>query len=150
MYYFLDIDGVLNNRYMWKNGYSIDPKAVENLALLLSYDDNPKIVLSSTWRTGFDISGNVVSNDILSDELKKYGLKINDVTPTGKDKTRQDEIMYYIRRHGVGEYLVLDDDPSLFPEPEKIRLYLVDPETGLTENDVKRIHRKKLLKAFTG
>lgn len=94
MYYFLDIDGVLNNRNMWKNGYSIDLKSVENLALLLSYDDNPKIVLSSTWRTGFDISGNHVSSDILSDELKKYGLKIEDVTPNGKNKTRQDEIEY--------------------------------------------------------
>ena len=142
MYYFLDIDGVLNHRSMWKKGFSIDPKAVENLALLLSKDADPKIVLSSTWRAGFDVSGNSVSTDILSEELKKYGLKIEDVTPNGKNKTRQDEIEYYIRRHGVGEYLVLDDDPSLFPEPESINLYVVDEEIGLTEKDVEKILKK--------
>lgn len=50
--------------------------------------------------------------------------------------------MNTIRRHGVGEYLVLDDDPSLFPEPESINLYVVDAEIGLTEKDVKKILKK--------
>ncbi len=142
MHYFLDIDGVLNHRSMWRKAFTIDPKAVANLAKLLSYDKEPVIVLSSTWRNGIDVSGNSGSSDALSEELKKHGLKISDVTPTGYNKTRQDEIEFYIRRHNVGRYLILDDDASLFPNPNRINLYLTDPETGLTEEDVRKIRKQ--------
>ena len=42
------------------------------------------------------------------------------------------------------EYLVLDDDESLFPYPERINLYLTNYKTGITESDIRKL--KKICK----
>ena len=81
----------------------------------------------------------------LSVKLEEYGLYIEDSTPI-TSKTRQEEIEYYIRRHNIVEYIVLDDDESLFPWPERINLYLTDYNNGLTDKDVKMILKKKWCK----
>ena len=42
--------------------------------------------------------------------------------------------------HDEDEYLILDDDKELFKLAEKTPyLYLIDPVTGITNNDVKYI-----------
>ena len=101
-----------------------------------------EIVLSSTWRAGLakDSDGTLRTGtgDILVKALQDHGLKISDVTPFS-DRTRQEEILYYVRRHGITEFLTLDDDDSLFQDPQAVHLHLVDYRLGLTKKDVRRI-----------
>ena len=47
-------------------------------------------------------------------------------------------------RHSISSYIVLDDDESLFPYPERINLYLTNYKIGITEADIKKL--KKICK----
>lgn len=143
MYYFLDIDGVLNKESDWRKSFTLNPECVKNFKSLVEKDKNPHIILSSSWRRGVTNTGVQSSQpDILTEQLRSYGITIDGVTPVS-NKTRQEEIEYYIRRNEVKDYIVLDDDESLFPRPDEIRLYLTNYKTGLTAVDVKKIRRIK-------
>lgn len=142
MYYFLDIDGVLNKKSDWRNPFSINSLCLKNFSELIENDDDPHIILSSTWRAGYTNKGIMSSQgNNLGVKLEEYGLHIDDSTPISS-KTRQEEIEYYIRRHNIVDYIVLDDDESLFPWPERINLFLTDHNTGLTDEDVKKLKKK--------
>ncbi|MCQ2548796.1 MAG: HAD domain-containing protein [Lachnospiraceae bacterium] len=131
MYYFLDVDGVLNKEADWDKPFTVNPDCLSCFRKLLSYDKHPFIVLSSTWRANLDIISSYIT--------------VEDVTPnTGGRKTRQEEIEYYIRRNNIQNYLILDDDESLFPEKEKIDIFFTDYKKGLTDSDVKQIVKKYL------
>lgn len=146
MFYFLDIDGVLNKKSDWITPFSINSLCLKNFSKLIESDNNPHIILSSTWRSGYTNKGIMSARgNNLSVKLEEYGLYIEDSTPI-TSKTRQEEIEYYIRRHNIVEYIVLDDDESLFPWPERINLYLTDYNTGLTDKDVKMLLKKKWCK----
>lgn len=96
------------------------------------------MILSSTWRQG---------GDNVRDAFMEYGIHIDDTTPVS-NKSRQEEIEYYIRRNGIQKYIVIDDDAGLFPRAAEINLFLTDYKTGLSESDVKKLvrMRKILLK----
>ena len=50
---------------------------------------------------------------------------------------RQKEIEDYVNSRGVSEYIILDDDKSLYNGIKN--LYVVNEKTGLTDKDVKAI-----------
>ena len=54
-------------------------------------------------------------------------------------KSRQDEIEYYIRRNGINDYIILDDDKSLYMDISKVNIYITDYLTGLTDKDIKKV-----------
>ena len=54
-------------------------------------------------------------------------------------KSRQDEIEYYIRRNGINDYIILDDDKSLYTDISKVNIYITDYLTGLTDKDIKKV-----------
>lgn len=139
MHIFLDIDGVLNCKSDWRNPYTINPKCLDTFVKLIKQLEDVKIILTSTWRVGFSLTGNH-SGQIksLMSNLAANGITISGYTPV-TDKGRQAEIEYYIRRNNVREYIVLDDDETLFSNPEKINLYLTDYRTGLQDKDIKII-----------
>ena len=142
MYYFLDVDGVLNKESDWRIPFSINEGCLRNFAEILNYDKDPHIILSSTWRAGYTNTGVMSARgNSLADKLAEYGLSVEDSTPIS-NKKRQEEIEYYIKRHNIKDYIVLDDDESLFPFGERLNLYLTDYKTGLTEKDVKLIRKK--------
>ncbi len=141
MYYFLDIDGVLNRKSDWSKRYYINPGCLCAFKKLLSYDSSPTIILSSTWRTGISKSGN---NDGLLEIIESTGICIADVTPYASGKTRLEEINYYVKRHKIDKFVAIDDDESLFPNAGDFPLYLVDYKVGFTETDAKKIRRKYL------
>ena len=146
MYIFLDVDGVLNRESDWKKPFSINEKCLMLFATFVKELKDPHIILSSTWRAGYTNTG-VMSErgNSLLEKLAGYGLKIEGSTPVS-DKTRQEEIEYYIRRHNITSYIVLDDDESLFPWADHINLYLTDYKSGLAERDIKKL--KKLCKGW--
>ena len=144
MHYFLDIDGVLNKKSDWSKRYYINPACLSAFKKLLSYDSNPAVVLSSTWRIGVSKSSSFSSDSDLLSVIEKEGVHISDTTPYAPGKTRLEEIDYYVRRHGIKKFVTLDDDESLFPERGSFPLYLVNFRTGLTDKDVEKIRRKYL------
>lgn len=95
-------------------------------------------MLISTWKEGFNKDNNSPQIQHLIDTLSIYGLTINDKTISVKGKTRQEEIEYYIRRNNIKDYIILDDDISLYNDISKINIYIVDYHTGCTEKDNKK------------
>jgi hypothetical protein len=145
MYIFLDIDGVLNRRPDWARPYTVNRENVKNLAGLVSSVRNPKIILTSSWRTGWepDESRCTAQIQMLLSILRGYGLSVSGKTEKSPDGDRMEEICHFLNRHPQDAYIVLDDDRDEYLEtPEN--LYLTDPENGLTDADVKKI--KKALK----
>lgn len=145
MYIFIDIDGVLNTKEDWEERlYTLNSRCVEAFCLLLEKIDNPKIVISSTWRNGLARDGRTATHvEELMNILNNVGISYIGRTATSPKGIRSEEIDYYLRRHDEDEYLILDDDKELFILAEKTPyLYLVDPLKGITNNDVKCILRK--------
>ncbi|MCR4798117.1 MAG: hypothetical protein K5853_06665 [Lachnospiraceae bacterium] len=144
-YVFLDVDGVLNKESDWKIKYSVDEDCVRILGeirryALKSYKE-VRVVLTSTWRAGLARDGSSLDTRQLQSLercLDKEDIKIYGSTPVS-GKPRQEEIEYYIKRNRVEHYLVLDDDPHLFPDPKSINLYIPDYRLGLTRIDGKKI-----------
>lgn len=100
---FLDVDGVLNGRcyYLTKSYTNAKQKYNWDMVIqicrknlfwvgLLCRITNSKVVLSSSWRYGWNTDGTVKSRDgghemWLVDKLfKKYGVNIISITPSGK------------------------------------------------------------------
>ena len=139
---FLDVDGVLNKESDWKVKYVIDKACVQNLAQLCRALEGTYqhvyIILCSTWRAGVSRTGESIQISELKKVLKENGLEISGTTPVS-DKGRQAEVEYFIQRNGVEDYLVIDDDESMFYNPDKINLYAPNYKTGLTKKDVDQI-----------
>lgn len=137
IYIFLDIDGVLNRESDWINPFSLNKECVNSFHALIN-SNNYKIVLSSSWRNGYSNTNESQDGSFINHILESNGIYVSDVTPTS-NKSRQEEIEYYINRHNISNYIILDDDESLFPNSENLNLYLTDFKSGLTLNDVKKI-----------
>lgn len=149
MVIFLDVDGALNRKADWVRPFSLNQTCVQvfvQLVRKLEKHGGVEIVLSSSWRAGLarGSDGTLLggTNDILEKTLQVHGLKISDVTPLS-GRTRQEEILYYIRRHDITDFLTLDDDASLFRDPKAIHLYLVDYHLGLTKKDIRKIMQER-------
>ena len=141
VYLFLDIDGVLNRRSDWDKKFYMNPECLQAFDELINklhkkYD--LRIILSSTWR--FAMSNDESDSVLLplNTVLHKYNLGIYGST-VKSNKTRQEEIEYYIRRNGVHKYVILDDDESLFPDRSRINIYLTDYKTGLSSREVRAV-----------
>ncbi len=151
---FLDIDGCLNAEADWKDKFAIRSSCVHILGQICEMirrdGYKPVIILSSTWRAGIARDGSGVSSmqmEGLEKALACEGLSIYDSTPVS-NKGRQAEIGYYLRRHGEADYIIIDDDPSLFETPETLNLLVPDYKTGLVEKDFAKA--KALLKRIRG
>ena len=143
---FLDIDGVLNTQSDWRKPFTINPNCLKAFIQLVKEIEKKhgkvEIILTSTWRNSLAKNNNneLVSGktNILEETFKKNGLKIHGTTPVS-NKTRQEEIEYYIRRNNITHFITIDDDLSLFTNPITVNLYLTDYTTGLTSKDIKKI-----------
>lgn len=106
-----------------------------------------KIILSSTWRLGYDKSINQCSPQVqkLIYKLTGAGISIYDKTPIYKEYTRDVEINHYIRRYELENkdftYIILDDDTSVFDDTalKNMNFYKVNEYTGLVISDISKI-----------
>ena len=145
-YIFFDVDGVLNSESDWKKSkFSINKNCMENFSsfinILKKRDKTPHLVICSTWRQGMNNFNDKAENSksLIDEIFSRYNLKIEDATPITANKSRQDEIEWYIKKHNITSYIVIDDDPKLYPNQRNINLYIPDYHTGLTKKDIKRI-----------
>ena len=122
-YIFLDIDGVLNYNdfvfeYIDDTAKIVDLNNVQLLAYIVE-KTKAKIILSSSWRYGFDDSLQPTFPNggcqILLDILKEHGMKLHDRTETKGDSDngyRPGQIEQYINRHlkDTDNFIILDDE----------------------------------------
>lgn len=109
---FLDIDGVLNcsdSKSRCGSFIGIDNKKVKLLKQIV-YETGAKIVLSSSWRIGWDKNSELCDSHgvYLNNKLRKSNLFILDRTKSLS--YRGEEIKQWIDSHNVEEWVVLDDE----------------------------------------
>ena len=140
LFIFLDIDGVLNKELDWIHPFTINNENLKvfcSLCSKLQKNKHISIVLISSWRTAGDIPDLIKLRETLSGR----GIKIIGSTPA-TDKGRQAEVEYFIKRNGIKDYIIIDDDISLYDTPEHINIYVPNYRKGLTNSDIKAICKK--------
>ena len=123
-YIFLDIDGVLNSKDFLLNLSErqklawVDPFNIELLAQLVHRSDS-KVILSSSWRLGFDDNMKPIRKDGITqklvDELNKHNIILFDKTielNVNDDWARPYEIKHYIKKNlsKSDKFVILDDE----------------------------------------
>ena len=144
LYVFLDIDGVLNTYKDWHIPYTVNSKNIISFAKAMERFPEARIILTSSWRTGWDKDFSKCTPQIqeLINAFKEYGLAIYDVTRVSVSKDRGAEVLHYVKWHNVSEYIVIDDDINEFITALP-KIQLVDPETGFVKIDKKKICRNR-------
>ena len=141
MFVFLDIDGVLNRKNEWCVPYTLNKECLDNFASCFQGID-VKIILVSSWRTGFISPGNTKNLPqikTLEKELEQRGLRIRGITSTS-EKDRMCGIQSFLEKHPES-YLILDDDLSEYGGKRVPNLYLVNCKSGFTLKDAKKVRQ---------
>lgn len=137
---FLDVDGVLNSdehtafikSFITYGDNMIEPfddECLYNLKYIVDETD-AKIIITSIWRLFPDYLY------ILMNKLEEYGLDKNviSLTISNKYKDKLQEIAVKLKKLGITEYVVLDNDNTLNLD----RHVITNNATGLTEIDAKQ------------
>ena len=152
---FLDVDGVLNSQRYKESGQfgagasnlefgrsQIDPEAVARLDRLIDAT-GARVVVSSSWRHFWSL-------DEIRNMLAERGLRnidaLMDITPSmlsdrGSEIGQWLGIMDEARRYGgddVEAFVILDDDTDFDERDMFSHLVRVNPDVGLTDDDVRR------------
>lgn len=148
---FLDIDGILNYtgcKYKLGSIYFVDPAKLELLKQLIDRTD-AKIVLSSTWRYGWEDIDNGKSNTqnakdfiALRNKCSQYGIEFMDYTPNFSFY-RGDEIKKWLEMNNVESFVILDDDNDMKPYMGKL------VQTSFTKGLLQK-HVDKAVKILNG
>ena len=137
---FLDIDGVLNSdehtafikSFVTYSDNMIEPfddDCLYNLKYIVDETD-AKIIITSIWRLFPDYLY------IVMNKLEEYGLDKNviSLTTSNKYKDKLQEIAVKLKKLGITDYVVLDNDNTLNLD----RHIITNNATGLTEIDAKQ------------
>jgi len=134
---FLDIDGVLNH-HLWYESKGKDREGTraechldpEKLKLMnqLCKDANCKVVVSSTWRIGFNIKG-------LQELFESRGgnFDVIDITGRNKEGIRGVEIYTWWNdnKYNFNNYVIFDDDSDMLLW-QKDNFFQIDGYCGIT------------------
>ena len=137
IFLFLDIDGVLNTSAQWKRMYSLNDDCIARFADYVHSlpSEEAKIILTSSWKNGFDPAGRH-SPQIkeLIEKLAVHGLSILGKTENDVSEDRAQEINDYIKKHHLEQQpcIVIDDDPNIFRSElsGNCKLLLTDARVG--------------------
>lgn len=149
---FLDIDGVLNTyftkEYTKMGAIFIEEKKVEILKKIIEQSD-AKIVLSSTWRMGWEHiehgkSDTWYAKDFieLKDKLQELGVILYDKTQVldSTMRRRGKEIELYLKsRNDIDGYAILDDLGGRWLRPCSSHLVQTSEYRGLEEKHIKTV-----------
>lgn len=139
----LDIDGVLNNEHTRTTTHDgwcfVDDYLVERFGRLVK-ESGAKVVLSSTWRVGWnrdDESLNEPFFNQLRDKLKEYDIEIWDMLPLPISSRRSRSIEKYFEDYRgpfITNYVIIDDWNDM--DEYSSHLVLVNPIYGLRDEDI--------------
>ena len=135
IFIFLDIDGVLNTSAQWKRMYQLDEGCIARFseyARILSKKGSVRIILTSSWKNGFDAAGHHTPQ--IQALIDKLTIPVLGKTENRADSDRAAEINDYIQNHNLAhdECIVIDDDPELFRSKlaDNCKLLLTDANVG--------------------
>lgn len=147
---FLDVDGVLNNIHSTERcrGFiGIEDSKVEILKEIVN-KTCAKIVLSSTWKYGWEKNINDCDGHgtYLNSKLAYSGLKAIDKTKDLSD--RGEEILEWVNRNNITEYIVIDDE--IFKDFEELGIVnrLVKTTFYGKDGGLQQEHIAKAIKLF--
>lgn len=155
---FLDVDGNLNNQYSRSRcqGYKgIDDDKVARLKQIVDAT-GAVIVISSTWRLGYNKEGHKLEyfGKYLEKKLKKQGLSIYDVTPDFRHMGwhRGEEILDWLVKHpDVDEYVILDDEEyDFYSIGKEITDHWVQTDFYSKDGGLQPEHVEKAIKILNG
>lgn len=140
----LDVDGVLNSnstRTTTRDGWCfVEDIFIERLGRLV-HETGAKVVLSSTWREGWnqqDESKNEPYFNDLRAKLSEYGIELYDrLGPMHRSYERGLEIQEWFESHPdieVENFIILDDYNDMIPYMD--HLLQTRASIGLTDDDV--------------
>lgn len=145
---FLDVDGVLNHRGVFKPG---NPQPICQKAWSLCRQvvekTGAKIVLSSTWRLGDENACPYISKlrsigvfDYAHEDWRTKDVWTDDWNGSAEDMRRGTEIAEWLSRHpDVSVYAIVDDDSDMLLE-QKPRFVQTTFDSGLLPE-----HRDRLI-----
>ena len=148
---FLDIDSVLNSNEWIEKDYNrvghmligtdiLDTKARDRLKLFLSENLDVKLVISSSWRRW---GVKTTKEKFMKTRMCTLVPYIIGVTPISCSRRRGQEIDWYVKKHHIKDYVIIDDED--YNIHQKDHLVETDCMYGLQERhykDIKRILRK--------
>lgn len=94
MYIFLDIDGVLNKQADWKKPYSLNPQNIKAFGDAFA-EMRPIIILISTWKNGFILSGNSSNSPQIKELEKVFPVMDYELREKQKDRAEKRESMIF-------------------------------------------------------
>jgi len=140
---FLDVDGVLNNnhtRTVTFDGWCfVDDYLVARLARLVR-ESGAKIILSSTWRDGWNRADETLNEPFfnqLRDKLKSYGMEIWDALPLPMCPRRSQAIQVWFDGHrhlDIESYVILDDGNDM--DQFTSHFVWINPRYGIRDEDI--------------
>ena len=96
------------------------------------------IVLSSTWRDGWDVENESYNESYFNElraKFREFGMDFYDRTGSWQKRGRGWEILDWLDRHeAVESFVILDDWDDMGPVCD--HLILTNPSLGLTEEQV--------------
>ena len=144
-YIFLDVDGVLNTEMDWKRPFTLNSKCISCFLEYMGYlNEKHKhevgIVLTSSWKTGFNSEGNhAVYIKELINAMAPEKIPILDKTEELDQLDRGRSVLNYCKTHNIKDYIVLDDDKSLFKTAPELNIYYTNASRSFTKEDVKKL-----------
>lgn len=137
---FLDVDGVLNNRYTrvrtGEGWCFVDDFLVRRVRKIVDAT-GALIVLSSTWRDEWnreDESLNGPDFNELRAKFREFGMDFFDRTGAWQTRGRGWEILEWLNGREVDSFVILDDWDDMGPISD--HLIWTNPTYGLTEEQV--------------
>lgn len=155
---FADIDGVLNvftTKEKFQGYIGIDDKRLERLKEIVDAT-NAKIVLSSTWRLGYNKDGHMLHDhgEYVKKKFNDAGLEIYDVTPDLKSNGiyRGKEIKQWLSDHeedNIENFIIIDDENFDFSY-EKLGSYWIQTQYFRGDGGLQPKHVKRAIKMLNG
>ena len=142
---FLDVDGVLNcatTEERVRDLLFVEDRKIQLLKELVD-ETGATIILSSTWRFGFENPNLYPELLELENKLAQFGLLIEGSTPVDARGHRGKEIDEWLKAHAdeVESFVILDDDSDV--APWNSRLVKTSWANGLQPNHIRAA--KKIL-----
>ena len=149
---FTDVDGVLNTyktKEMFRGYIGIDIKRLEKLKEIVDAT-GAVIVLSSTWRLGYNKDGHELQDhaEYVKEKFDSVGLKIYDVTPDlGHNGIyRGQEIKQWLSEHEDVENFIIIDDENFDFSYEKLGSRWIQTQYYRGDGGIQPKHVKRAIK----
>lgn len=138
---FLDFDGTTRPLSWLGDTHPCEPTLVKFLWELEDEGLSPAVVVSSTWKRHRS-KKSILKN--MSPDLAQFVIGATpDTMEHVAENARSEEVDLFFKKTGWGHlaWVALDDELRLFKKEDHKCVWVANPETGMTMNDIPQIHQ---------